>query len=144
MLKDEARKYIDSELQYGDKKDMYHYNCSEIILNACNDYYKLGLDSKALKMIVPFGGGLNSEKNCGILTGGVSAIGIMFAEDKPSLNTKMKEVTIEWVKTFENEFGSADCKIIKETKRDEVKGCEPLIIKGSEILEEVLSEQYKK
>lgn len=62
MLRDEARKYIDSEIQYGDKKDLYHYNCAEIILNACNDYYNLELDSKALKMIIPFGGGLNSGK----------------------------------------------------------------------------------
>lgn len=72
------------------------------------------------------------------MTGGVAAIGVMFAEHKPSLNTKMKEITKMWVQAFEEEFGSADCKAIKETKRDEVKGCKPLIIKGAEILEKVL------
>lgn len=142
MLKDEPKKYIESELKYGDKKELYHYNCAEIILNSCNDYYNLNLDSKTLKAITPFGGGLCSEKTCGIITGGAAAIGVMFTEDKPSLNSKMKEITRRWVEEFEKEFENTDCKIIKETKRDENEGCKPLIIKGAEILEEIIDE-YK-
>lgn len=142
MLKDEAKKYIDYELQYGDKRELYHYNCAEVLLNSCNDYYHLDLDPKTLKSIVPFGGGLYCEKTCGMLTGGIAVIGVMFAEDKPSLNTKMKEITQKWVQAFEEEFGHTDCKIIKETRRDEYQGCSPLIIKAAEIFQEVI-EEYK-
>ena len=139
MLKDQVKKYIDLENEYGDQKNLYHYNCAEVILNACNDYYNLNLDKRALKMIAPFGGGMASEKTCGILTGGVAAIGVMFTEDKPSENLKLKEVTKRWVNEFENEFGDTNCNILKETKRDEIDGCKPLMIKGSEILEDIIN-----
>lgn len=142
MLKDEAKKYIESELKYGDKRHLYHYNCAEVMLNACNDYYNLNLDKNTLKVMAPFGGGLCSEKTCGILTGGAAAIGIIFAEDKPSENIKMKEITKKWIEKFEKEFKNTDCKVIKEIKRDENEGCKPLIIKGAEILEEIINE-YK-
>ena len=56
-LKDVAIKYIESENKYGDEKALYHYNCAEVLLYSCNDYYNLGLDQKALRSIVPFGGG---------------------------------------------------------------------------------------
>lgn len=142
MLKDEAKKYIDSELKYGDKRKLYHYNCAEVMLNACNDYYNLNLDKNTLKSVSAFGGGMCSENTCGILTGGVASIGIMFAEDKPSENTKMKEITKKWVESFEKEFENFNCNIIKEAKRDDIEGCKYLIIKGAEILEEVIGE-YK-
>ena len=56
MLRDEAIKYIESKNKYGDEKVLYHYNCAETLLGASNDYYKLGLDPKLLKLIVPFVG----------------------------------------------------------------------------------------
>ena len=140
MLKDEAIRYIKSENKYGNKKALYHYNCAETLLYSSNDYFELGLDSKTLKMIVPFGGGFYSESTCGALTGGVAAIGAIFAEDKPTNNEKLKEVTKKWVEVFEKEFGSLDCKDIKPIHRDEVKGCEPVMVRAAELLESVISE----
>lgn len=138
MLKDEATKYIESENKYGDKKALYHYNCAETLLNSCNDYYKLGLDEKMLKIMVPFGGGFYSERTCGAFTGGVAALGAMFAEDKPSSNVKLKEMTKKWVEVFEKEFGSLECKDIKPIHRDEVKGCGPVMERAAELFESII------
>lgn len=140
MLKDEAIKYIDSENKYGDQKALYHYNCAETLLNSSNDYYKLGLDSKMLKLIVPFGGGFFSERTCGAFTGGLAVLGVIFAEDKPTDNEKLKEVTKKWVQAFEKEFGSLDCKDIKPKHRDEVKGCRPVMVGAAELLEAIINE----
>ena len=139
-LKDETIKYIESENKYGDKKELYHYNCAETLLNASNDYYKLGVDPKFLKAIVPFGGGFYSERTCGALTGGIAALGLLFAEEKPTSNEKLKEITKKWVEAFENEFGSLDCKEIKLVHRDEVKGCGPVMVRAAELLEEVIKD----
>lgn len=71
-LKNTAKKYTDSNVR--------HYNCAEVILYAANDYYGLEANSLVLKMIEPFGSGMNSRKACGALTGGVAAIGLMYAK----------------------------------------------------------------
>ena len=139
-LKDVAIKYIESENEYGDQKALYHFNCAEVLLYSCNDYYELGLDQKALRAIVPFGGGFYSERTCGALTGGVAVLGVMFTEDKPTNNEKLKEMTKKWVNVFEEEFGNLNCKDIKPIHRDEVKGCGPVIARAAELFEALINE----
>ena len=138
MLKDEARKYIESELKYGEQRKLYHYNCAETLLNACNDYYKLNLDKKIFKAIVPFGGGFCSEKACGVLAGGIAALGVMYSEDKPTDNTKVKEITQRWVKAFEEEFSDIDCKEIKPIYKDPETGCANVMLRAAELLESII------
>ncbi len=137
-LRDQASKYIESENQYGDKKALYHYNCAETLLYSANDYYKFDIDPSFLKAIVPFGGGFYSERTCGALTGGIAVLGILFAEDKPTNNVKLKEATKYWVEVFEKEFNSIDCKTIKELHRDDIKGCGPVMEKSAQLLEELI------
>ncbi len=141
-LKDRAIKYIESENSYGEDKALYHYNCAETLLNSSNDYYNLGIDPKFLKAIVPFGGGFYSERTCGALTGSIAAIGLLFAEDKPTSNDSLKEITKKWVEMFQEEFGSIECKEIKPLHRDEVKGCGPVMARTAQLLEELIKE-YK-
>ena len=141
-LKENAIRYMDSENEYGEEKNQYHYNCAEVLLNASNDYYKLGADSKLLRSVIPFGGGISCESTCGALTGGVVALGLMFAEEKPSTNDRVKDITKEWVETFKERFGDIDCKKLKKIHRDPENGCRTLILESTEILESII-EQYK-
>ena len=141
-LKEIASQYIDSEKKYGEQRKLYHYNCAEVILNACNDYYKLGADSKTLKAIVPFGGGMSSGRTCGALTGGVAVLGLMFAEEKPTTNEKLKSITNKWILTFEKQFGDINCKELKENHRDPENGCRYLILEAAQLLELIIHE-YK-
>lgn len=142
MLRDQVRKYIEYELQYGDQREFYHYNCAEAILNGSNDYYNLNLDKNALKMIVAFGGGMYTEDTCGMLTGGVAIIGRIFAEDMPSKNLKLKEITRFWIEEFESEFKNTNCKLIKGINLKYDEGCGDLILKAADILEGII-EKYK-
>lgn len=144
MLQDIVKEYIDSEKTYGEERTLHHYNCAETLLNSCNDYYKLGLDPKAKKMAVPFGGGLYKEKTCGVLTGGLMAIGVLFAEDKPTDQATMKAVTREFVERFEQFFGSTDCAAIKESHRHPQGKCAPVMMAGAALLEEILKERSAK
>lgn len=137
-LKACALKYIESENKYGEDKASYHYNCAETLLNASNDYYGLGIDATFLKAIVPFGGGFYSERTCGAFTGGIAVLGLLFAEERPTLNERLKEVTKNWVEVFEGAFGSLDCKEIKPIHRDEIKGCGPVMARTADLLEEVI------
>lgn len=127
------------EMSFSDEeKSLYHRNCAEILLMAANEKYKLDLDKKFYKAICPFGGGIQSENTCGALIGAVSALGIMYTEEKPSTNEKMKNITKKFVDEFEKEFGAIDCKYIKEHHRDETTGCDLVKIRAAIVFENVL------
>ena len=130
------------ELLYNeDERPLYHKNCAEILLLSANEKYELGLDDRFIKAVCPFGGGLQSEKTCGALLGALSAIGIMYAEDRPCTNDKMKDLTKNLVEEFEKEFGAIDCKYIKEHHRSETEGCSLVKIRAAEVFERVIKGQ---
>lgn len=138
-LRDMALKYIDIEKNYGTEKQLYHYNCAEVVLNACNDYYELEAGSKILKAIIPFGGGMYAEKACGAVTGSVAALGLIFGEEKPSRNDKVKNITNEFIVKFEKKFGHIDCVELKKSHRDPHSGCKLLMLETAELLESIIS-----
>jgi C_GCAxxG_C_C family probable redox protein len=107
-------------------------------LHGTNDYYNINLDPKALKLIVPFGGGMYTSNACGILTGGIATIGALFAEDMPSENLILKEITQYWIEQFENEFKDINCSFIKTNRPNNEENCNNLILKAADILEGVI------
>ena len=140
MLRNQVKKYIEYELQHGNLRELYHYNCAQAILYGANDYYSIGLDAKALKMIIPFGGGMCTENTCGMLTGGIAAIGVLFAEDMPTQNLKLKEVTRLWIEQFESEFKDTNCSLIKGINLKGDEGYANLILKSADVLQRVIGE----
>lgn len=141
MLRDEVKKYLDYELQYGNQRKLYHYNCAQAILFGSNDYYNLNLDETALKLITPFGGGMYTGNTCGMLTGGIAVIGVLFTEDMPTNHLQLKEITRLWIEQFTNEFKNINCSIIKDVNLKNNEGCRNLILKAADILEKTV-EKY--
>ncbi len=121
-----------------EERKLYHKNCAEILLMAANEKYNLELNDKFVKAVCPFGGGIQSEKTCGALLGATAALGIMYAEDRPCTNEKMKNITKRFVEEFDKEFGSVECKYIKEHHRSETEGCNPVKIRAAEVMERVI------
>ena len=141
MLQERAEWYIKNEEAYGDDRVLHHYNCAETILNSCDDCYGLGLDLHTRKIALPFGGGFYKERACGVLTGGLMAIGLLLGEDKPTENQAMKEAARAWVEVFEAHFGSTECAAIKETHRHPQEKCAPVMKAGAALLERLLKER---
>lgn len=140
-MKKTVDKINKQELAYPEEeRPMYHINCAETLLMAANEEYKLGLDERFIKAVCPFGGGIQSEKTCGALLGAVSALGVMYAEEKPSTNDKMKEITQRFVEEFEKEFGSLECVYIKAHHRSETEGCNPVKLRAAEVFERIMKE----
>ncbi len=140
-MKEIVDKINTQELSYPvEERPKYHINCAETLLMAANEEYKLGLDERFIKAVCPFGGGIQSEKTCGALLGAIAALGIMYTEEKPSTNDKMKEITKKLVEEFEKEFGSLDCAYIKAHHRSETEGFNPVKLRTAEVFERVMSE----
>lgn len=123
-----------------DEQPLYHKNCAEIMLMAADEQYKLGLDERFLKAVCPFGGGFQTENTCGALLGALAAIGLMYTEERPTTNDKMKEKTKQFVAEFEKEFGALDCANIKAHHRSETEGCAPVKIRTAEVFERVIND----
>ena len=92
-----------------------------------------------LNIMSAFGGGMYSAKACGLLTAGIAVIGLLFTEEKPSLNEKMKNVAQDWVNVFQKEFGHTECHFLKEKYKDPNLGAEIFILKAADLLEQVIA-----
>lgn len=141
-MKETVDKINKLELEYPlEERKKYHINCAEALLMAANEDYELGLDDRFIKAVCPFGGGLQSEKTCGALLGSLSAIGVMFTEERPTENEKMKELTQKYVEEFEKEFGAMDCATIKKYHRSETEGCGPVRVRAAGVFERIIQEK---
>lgn len=138
MIKDHIRKcYLEKECP-----------CSESILCAVAEEYKLELEESTFRALGPFGGGIGVGHICGAITGGIASIGVLlYRGDKKSLS-KSKKATIEFYEAMVTFFKSEMCFYIKKKWRKNKKvpgfkksyGCLDVITKASELLDEILTE----
>lgn len=123
---------------YMQKKDL---NCAETMLRAANEAYDLGLGDEALRAASAFGGGMGHEGACGAMTGALMALGILRGTGKSHQDPRLGELRDEFVRRFENRFGSTECAAVKARYRDPVKNCQVVVAGAAETLEEVLGER---
>ncbi len=118
-------------------------NCAEQILYGANQVYELGLDKNALKLAAGFGGGMVIEDKCGALTGAIMVLGRIFVKDRAHESDKIKVLTKKLFDRYESEMGHVDCKPLKTDYRTEQHGCQEVIIKAAEILDEIIAEEKR-
>ncbi|MBN2605388.1 MAG: C_GCAxxG_C_C family protein [Bacilli bacterium] len=134
---------MEKEIKKYQNKEIFDYSCSETIIHAANDYYKLNLTDDAFKMMAPFSGGMYEKDVCGIISACISVLGILFTKTNSHNSPLLKEATLELRHAFLHEFGHLDCQVISDTKRDPVFGCRDLIIQGGLILEKIVDKYQK-
>lgn len=86
-------------------------NCTEAILKAFNDHYKLGLTKDCLKVATGFGAGIGATKDiCGSLTGGVLVLSSVAGRTtaKEPLDT-VYAAESALCERFKKAFGSTNC-----------------------------------
>jgi C_GCAxxG_C_C family probable redox protein len=124
-------------------KSKYNLSCSETMLHAANEYYNLGLDEKTFKIMAPFSGGMFEGETCGVVTGGISVIGVLLTKDNKANSPQMIQATKEFKQRFKDELKSRDCTPLKAIYEDESVGCGNLIYAGGKILAEVIAKYQK-
>ena len=134
MLKETAIKYRTEE---------YDLNCAECIMYAANEEYNLDLKEETLKVMAGFEGGMGTGDVCGVITGAIGVIGIMFTEVSGHKSPKVREMTIELINDFKEKLGYIKCVELKKEYAD-VKRCTLMIETGAEILDNIiLKEKHK-
>lgn len=125
-------------------KDLYSLNCAEAILYASNEYYNLNLSSDALKMVTGFGGGLREEHLCGIISGAVAVLSILFKDKTLGEESLLNIALSEFKQTFRNKYESIDCCYLKEHHTDVDEGCNYIIYEAAEMLQQTIDKYLKK
>jgi len=125
---------------YGIKENLH---CAETILYGANQAYHLDLNFDSLKLSAAFGGGMNIESVCGVLTGSLMVLGKFFVLDVADKYPKIKELSKELFDTFQKEMGDIMCKPLKDNYRTEEKRCRDVILKGAEILDKIVTRELK-
>ncbi|MGD9761053.1 MAG: C-GCAxxG-C-C family (seleno)protein [Candidatus Izemoplasmatales bacterium] len=114
-----------------------NYNCAETILLLAKDEYNLPINSDYVKMMSGFGGGMYEEDVCGVVTGGIAVLSLIYQTDM------LKEAVTEFRKNIKLSLSSLTCKEIKPIHRDEIFRCNNVIDKAFIILKEVINNKEK-
>lgn len=130
---------VETVKKYYDKK--YNLNCAETMLYAANEEYNLDLDKKALKTMGGFGGGMAVEDVCGAVTGSIAVIGIIFVIEKAHESDKVKKITGEFIKRFDDKLGTKNCKILKDKYRNDDVRCLKMIETAADILDDIIKKE---
>jgi len=127
--------------------DIYHneisgkldLNCAETVLYAANEAYDMGLSPKVMKMSSAFGGGMGIENTCGALTASIMVLGYLFVDRMAHESELIKQITSEFLETYETRMGSIDCGTLKKYHRTESEGCKVVISSALELLDQTVS-----
>ena len=119
------------------RKEEYDLNCAECIIYAANEEYNLNLKEETLKVMAGFGGGMATGDVCGVITGAIGVIGVMFTEVSGHKSPKVREMTIDFINDFKEKLGYIKCVDLKKEYAD-VKRCTLMIETGAEILENII------
>lgn len=134
MLVEKVRKYYGNE---------FGLNCAETILYGANEEYALNLTKETFKTMAAFGGGMAIEGTCGVATGAICVLGIIFTKERAHESDYVKTLTKEFMDNFKEQCTTLICKELKGKYRNDEIGCLYIIEKGAEILDNIIKREIK-
>ena len=125
-------------------KDLYSLNCAEAIVYSANEYYNLRLTENGLKMAAGFGRGIFEKHLCGIISGSICVLGVMF-KDKTLDDNCLLEITVKEFKTeFLKKYDKLECEYLLDNYYSEEQGCNKMISNSADILSNVIDKYLAK
>ncbi|MEG2935602.1 MAG: C-GCAxxG-C-C family (seleno)protein [Clostridium sp.] len=134
MLLDKVTKFYESE---------YDLNCAETILYAANEEYELNLTKETFKTMAAFGGGMAIEDTCGVATGAICVLGIIFTKERAHESEYVKGLTKEFMDKFKDQCSTLNCAVLKQLYRNDEIRCIKLVEIGAEILDDIIGREKK-
>lgn len=127
------------------------FHCSESMILSLAKYYLGGADPSWVKMVSGMAGGIGGshEEVCGVITGAINIIGLLYADPNPDDNDDaFQELCEGYLHEFERILGGKRCTDFREglgyTGREPGKPCSIIIEKGTRLLIDYLSKHGAK
>jgi len=119
-------------------KEEKGYNCAELILRCCDEKFKLNLTEEALKSVEGFGGGMGVGSTCGIITGAIVAITIMYNGEKYVTNKELEDLIKSLYNQIKKELKDDSCTKLLEINKKDGRSCWEMITYSGEVLEKFI------
>ncbi len=124
------------------------YHCAEVVSKIITEEYADKSTTDIPRVASGFGGGMGRtfDDVCGILCGGIIALGYLYGRNLPGESLKNAfELTTEWRKRFIEKVGSTQCPAILEKlgEQENMMKCKKLTAEMTGILAELLDEKGK-
>ena len=87
--------------------------CAEAVLTAVLRNFMPEAGEEMVRLAAGFGGGSGAGCICGAVVGGTMAFGLIFSDDR----NRVKRLTMELHRWFQEEYGATCCKTILKTHR---------------------------
>lgn len=128
MLKDVAEKY------YFD-----NFNCAESVFLAADEYYSLGIDPSASRLVGGFGGGIQTGSACGAFLAAVSVLSHLCIDKKAHESGTLRNAVALFVAEFEEKMESQLCREIRPRVFEPERRCAVTVEAACDALEDVIS-----
>jgi len=125
MSKEKTEKYYLEE----------NFNCAETILLLSIEEYDLQIKKDYVRLLKGFGGGMYKERTCGVVTGGIAVLSLLYDGER------LKNKVIKYQDLVEKHFQSLACDKIKTTHRENVVRCAGVINDAFTILKSTINEK---
>lgn len=132
MLLEKALKYYSKE---------YDLNCAETMLYAANEEYNMNLTKETLKTMAAFGGGMAIESVCGVITGSLAAISILYTKNRGHESKLVKSLSKEFFKQFNEKLKTDNCAQLKLKYRNDEIRCTLMVETAAKVLDEIVRKE---
>lgn len=133
------RDIIEKEAKMDEEaQELFHTNCAENLFRSACKKYQIDVPEAFVQAIIPFGAGMQTKNTCGALLGSLAALGMIYGEQKPTYNKKMKAAVSKYVELYLEKFGSMKCEIVKPKFMDEQESCTPVKVEAGKLLDYVV------
>ena len=110
------------------------YNCSQCVLKALEDKYKVNIPKQSYAMCSAVSNGFGVGGMCSVLIAGIMAFGVLFDEQTA------KRLRIKLLSRFQETHKSNSCESLKMERRSGRK-CEVLVADIAELIDEIIEEE---
>jgi len=110
------------------------YNCSQCILKAANDVYKLNLDDNCYNMLKGYYAGLSIGSICTVISACTMVFGLMFNV------SKTKKLRMNFISQFQNKYNAINCSQLKNRNSNNVD-CLDIILFSSNLLQKIIDNE---
>jgi C_GCAxxG_C_C family probable redox protein len=143
---------LENEIQPAVKLSLEYFKggfyCSEAVLKAFNEVYRLGLPESAYKLATGFGDGMGEAGcSCGAITGAVAVLGLAAGRTKASQTEKIVFKAVKQLHDDFREIHRAICcrvltkKLTKRNSSQHKKLCELYISDAARLTDNILRTQ---
>ncbi len=110
------------------------YNCSQCILKAAKQKYKIPISDQSIKLCNGVCNGFGVGGICSVIVAGIMILGLLFDEKT------VKRLRLKLITEFQNKFSYINCSQLKEKMGK--YSCDKFITEAADLIDKIIEQEY--